>query len=225
MQEQFGIPVVSADDVFDVLEEFGIRQWPHQRPPMDLDEFLAQDLTKEERDDLRFAPKAEVVFLEEPNGRLFRGFRSKMRNAATVFTLLPGDLVLLVGEWKHGTEIISLVTPTGNPSQGETLMDAGRREFEAEVGIKLSEIIPLSTKPISSSCRQTTETFIPFLGVVEKPVTRGPSSLDETEYIQAVLMPLQEWMELIDRGLVQDAYAVVVTHLALRKLGRLEFTS
>lgn len=224
MQEQFGFPVVDATNVFDVLDGLGVRPWPHQRPPMSLEEFLEGDLTDEEKSDLRFAPQTEVIFLEEPNGRLFRGFRSKMRNAATVFTLLPGDLVLLVGEWKHGTEIISLVTPTGNPSQGETLMDAGKREFEAETGIKLAEVISLS-EPISSSCRQTTETFVPYLGIPEKPIVKGLSSLDETEYLHAILMPLPEWMELIDRGSVQDAYAVVVTHLALRKLGRLEFVS
>ena len=103
-------------------------------------------------------------------------------------------------------------------------MDAGKREFEAETGIKLAEVISLS-EPISSSCRQTTETFVPYLGIPEKPIVKGLSSLDETEYLHAILIPLPEWMELIDRGSVQDAYAVVVTHLALRKLGRLEFVS
>lgn len=223
MYEQFGFPVVDAENIYEVLADFGIRPWELIEGPMNLDEYRTGKLTEDEQGDLRFAPKGEMILFEQPNGRSFRAFRSVGKNWATVFALFPGDLLLVVGEWKHGANVVSLVPPSGVPRNGETMTETAKREFEDETGARLSVITPLSSlEGIPVSSRQTTQRYFPFLGTVAEPVDRGPSSLDDTEYLAAVLIPLDEWLKLIERGQVLEDCAVSITFLALRKMGRLQ---
>jgi 8-oxo-dGTP pyrophosphatase MutT (NUDIX family) len=197
---------------------------------MDLKDYTAGILTEEEKVDLRFAPKDEVVFLEQPNGKPFTGFRNVGKNWATVFAVLPGDLIPIVGEFKHGAEVISLVPPSGVLSKAEMeissvlerMMACGKREFQEETGMKLKRVTPLSSEhglPVST--RQSTQRCYPLLGEIELPVRPGPSKLDQTEHLKMVLIPLGEWMVLLNSGKVYEDCAVSTTYLALGKLGRL----
>ena len=236
MDRQYGIPIVTAETIDEVLEELGIRPWKQVRPPQDLHEYAASDLSDAARNELeRFGPKGQAMFLKTPQGSPFTGFRSVGRNWATVFALIPNEdneqdpLVPIVGEWKHGAEVITLNPPAGVPSKedrqfGEPMARCGKREFEEETGIELKSITALSERGIAVSSRQTTQLFFPFLGVVKEPLETKPTKLDGTEDLKPLLISLSEWMKLIDAGLVSDASAYGVTFLALRRLGRLPLT-
>lgn len=230
IKKKWGFPIVNADNVYKILEGLGVHPWPHVKPPMDLKDYVAGNLTEAEKADLRFAPKNEVVFLKQPNGKPYTGFRNVGKNWSTVFAVLPGDLVPIVGEFKHGAEEITLVPPSGVLSKAETeissLMErmkaCGGREFEEESGLKLKNVIPLSSEHgLAVSTRQSTQRYYPFLGEVAMPVAPGRSKLDENEHLKMVLIPLSEWLILVNSGRIYDDCAVSVTYLALGKLGRL----
>ncbi len=222
----FGLRVVTAENVLTTTK---IKPWRKTTSSLLLDEYIKRDLTEAEKSDLRFAPKAEVVFLEQPNGKPYTGFRSLGKNWATVFALLPGNLLPIVIEWKHGVEEITIVPPSGVPNKSdwgnaeneiEAMANCARREFEEETGIKLGRVELLGSyeKGVAASSRQTTQRYFPFMGHDPDVSCIGKSKFDETEYIELVLTPLDEWLKMISQGLVFDQCAHSITHLALEQL-------
>lgn len=169
MQNQFGFPVVSADNVFDVLAERNIRPWAQTNPVISLADYLQQPLSEPQRSELRFAPKTEVVSLTDHHGNPFRGFRTAGKNWTTVFTLLPGNLLPIVGEYKHGVDEVVLVPPSGVPHKEDLQTPnpwttCAQREWEEETGLKLRNVEPLSDHPLIISGRQCTMRYYPLLG-------------------------------------------------------------
>jgi len=231
MRLLYGIPVVTAETVFEVLENLGIKPWPQLEPAVDLEAYLQRELTPEQRAELRFAPKSEVVFLRDHKGNPFTGFRNVGKDWTTTFVLLPDpdngeDLVTVVGEWKHGADAVTLVPPSGVLSKSDrtTLKPfetCARREFEEETGMELYEVVSLSENGIPISGRQSSVRFYPFVGKVKEPIVPKPSKLDGTEHLKLVLIPLSEWRKLIRVGKVSELCSVSVTYLALEYLGRL----
>lgn len=222
--EQFGFAVVTAENIFDVLAELGIKPWQHSEPVVSLDEYMRRDLDEAQLGELRFAPKAEVVSLTDHHGKPFRGFRSVGKDWATTFTLLPGNLVPIVGEYKHGANEVVLVPPSGVPHKEDqttpnAMMTCAQREWEEETGLKLASIEPLSAKPLVISGRQSTLRYYPFLGRVQRPIVKGTSKLDATEQLKMVLCPLGEWLKLIERGQGIEDCGASATLLALSRLG------
>ncbi len=234
METQYGLPIVTSDTVFAELEQLGIQAWRQLRPPQDLVTYAESDLSDPQREELaRFAPQAQAAFFEQPNGRLFTGFRSMGRDWGTVFALVPNqhedgeELVPIIGEWKHGAEVLSLSPPAGVPNKKDQthpcpMERCAKREFEEETGLALESLTPLSDHGIAVSSRQTNQLVFPFLGIIKEPIRPQPSSLDGTEHLACILVPLSEWWKLITQGLVLEASSHVVTLLALKQLGRLQ---
>ncbi len=228
MKYAFGLPIVNANNIFPVLADMGIRRWNKTADALPLSEYVKGDLTPAQRVEAdRFAPKPEVMCLEQPNGTPFTGFRTIGKDWATTFVMFPGDLVAVVGEYKHGCDAVTLVPPSGVLSKA----DAGQmalcamRETSEELGLKLRSVISLSKGTgLPMSGRQSTLRYHPFLGDLPEDIVIGPSTLDKTEHLKMVLVPLVEWMDLIDRGLTNEMCAGDVTYRALRGLGRLSLT-
>lgn len=227
VHSEFGFPIATADNIFSLLSDLGIRQVEHSRPVMDFEEYMASDLTEKQRSDaVRFGPKREVVIQTDKHGEPFHGFRTVGKNWATVFTLLPGDLVPIVGEYKHGADEVTLVPPSGvlhkvDTESPDPMAACGRREWEEETGLKLDSVTPLTGYPLMISGRQSTVRYYPFLGQVTLPIVKGKSKLDDTENLKMVLVPLQEWLKLIDNSRGIEDCAVSTTFLALRRLGKM----
>ncbi|RJO59004.1 hypothetical protein C4546_04205 [Candidatus Parcubacteria bacterium] len=224
VETKWGFPVVNAENIFQYLESVNIKPWPQIEPTVSLDEYLKRDLTDDQKGELRFAPKAEVMFLEQPNGQPYTAFRSTQKPWATTFCLLPGDLIPIVAEWKHGAECISLAPPSGSLGKADngSMKNCAKREFEEETGIELSGIIPLSQAGIAVNCRSSGQRFFPHLGIAATPISPGPTKLDQTENISLVLIPLKDWLMLIEEGGVVENCSISTTLMALQYLQRLE---
>lgn len=235
---RYGLPVV--DDLIGYLKQVRLEPWPQIRPAIDLEEYMRGDLTPEQKSELRFAPKGEVLFLRQPDGKEFRGFRSVLRDWASVFTLiyemgedttLGRHFVPIVCEYKHGADVIGISLPSGVPgrreanlSKQEAMLSTGKREFEEETGLLLKELVPLGNPHgLVVSARNNTQTFFPFLGLLEEGAKPRPQRLDRTEVLKTVLLPLDYWLRLIEQeelpeGYVVEVSAVAGTYLALRAL-------
>jgi hypothetical protein len=234
MEVRFGFPLVSAESVYDVLRELGVRPWEETRPPLSIQEYLAGaagPLSPDQLVELKFSPRVEVSFLKDPKDRTERYFRHVGRNWATTFVLLPGDLVVIVGEWKQGSRDITLVPPSGIPNNDDMRTTdpygrCARREFFRETGIELAEVISLSNgNGIPVSTRQSTQRCFPYLGIPKKPIERKLGKLDETDFLKGLVIPLADWLRLLETGQVFELTSSSITYLALRKLGRLQLTA
>lgn len=222
---RYGFPVCTANNVFAVLRDLGIQPWPHAESAVSMETYLSGELTEAERNEaLRFGPKAEVVSLTQPNGRPFRGFRSIGKDWATTFVLLPDGLVPIIGEYKHGSDDLTLVPPSGIPNRDEREQADGmaicaKREWEEETGLRLERVTPLSRRPHVIAGRQSTLHFYPFIGEIAHPIEKGESKLDANEYLKLVLLSLEDWLRLIEHGRGIEACGASITLLALRRLG------
>lgn len=69
--------MADRENVLEVFAELGIKPWKELKPPVDLATYLTGTLETKARDEAtNYAPKSQVVFLEQPNGTPFTGFRS-----------------------------------------------------------------------------------------------------------------------------------------------------
>lgn len=223
-KKAWGIPILTLDNYQELKNDPGLQPWGHANPVIDLDKYKELDLSDEQRGELRFAAKTEVVSLLNPKGGIFRGFRTVMKSWATTFCLLPGDYIVIVAEWKHGAEVLTLVPPSGVPSKiDEGSMDnCARREFVEESGIALERVMPLTPNGLPIASRGLTTRFHPYLGIPKMPLKIGPSKLDQNEHLKLFLVPLQDWIAMIHAGMTNEECAVSVTYLALERLGRLK---
>lgn len=234
MDRKFGFPVVTAQNLCATLRELGLKKWAHLEQTVPLDQYLKRDLTEEQVDELRFAPQNEVVFLEDQKGKPWRGFRKRGRPWSTTIAFIPtddyGDLVPIVGEYKHGADAIMVQLPSGVPNKGDRehprpMKSCAQREWTEETGIQLASIIPLSVQPIAPSGRQDTDLYYPFLGAVQLPIVTVATRLDAHEVLKTVLMPLSEWLEVpfvLEFGFILESSALSTTHLALAHLGKIK---
>lgn len=229
MESRYGFPIVNAGNIFQVIDELGIKKWGSIKPSQDLKAYEAGDLSLEEKEELvRFAPKAEVVFLDNPKGGIFRGYRTVMKNWATVFALLDDDLIPVIVEFKHGSEDICIVPPSGVPSikdfdTPDPMSKCAKREFWEETGIELESLMPLSGATGNAvTPRQSTQRYFPYLGIPKQPIVQTRQNLDKTELLKILLIPLPEWLRLISEKKIVDECAITCTFLALQTLGRIQ---
>src|SRR3989344_6579161 len=228
MLTQYGFPIVNSANVFSVLEELGIKRWPRIEGPVLLEKYLGQDLTdRQKREVEKFAPRVEVDIFEDPTGRPFTGFRAAWHYGAgtRVFTILPGDLVPIAAEFRHGAEVISLILPGGTfEEKDSTPGQCAKREFEAETGIMLDYVMPLETIDVSGipvSARQTNQRCHGFLGILPKSLKIAEQRLEPREFLKIVLIPVSEWVKLIMDGQVKEGSAIISTFQALHRLNRI----
>lgn len=233
----YGFPVATAENLIEVIESLGVKPWPRLKPSLPLDEYLKSGIGEEAvLEAQRFSPRNEVVFLEQPGGQPFTGFRSIGKDWGTVFAVLPGDIIIIVAEWKHGTESLTIVPPSGVPTKAEMAIEdvsyrmavCSKREYEEETGIELEKVIPLTNTTLPGagvSTRQSTQRFFPHLGIVKLPIVQGPRKLDTTEHLKGIAISIPEWLKFLDQGGLYEDCAGSITLLALRHLNRLQLTS
>jgi ADP-ribose pyrophosphatase YjhB (NUDIX family) len=170
----------------------------------------------------------KVRHLLTPTGKSFPGFYvdNWTKDWATTLVLLPGNLVVLTGEYKHGQDEVVIVPPSGVPKRGfteeETMMGCATREFKEETGLTLTSIVPLGG-PQAVSARNINCRYFPFLGEVAEPIVAEEVQRDITERLAVVLCPIEEWFTLIKlgRGIEQCSASIAFLYmLAQGRLGR-----
>lgn len=227
------VPVVGADNVFEVLENMGVRRRTLLKSPIPLDKYKSRSLSHRELMRLQYAPSTEVMlFKDDPENPFFRIVQNSW---ATVFALLHvpdmsrHPLVVITGEYKHGTDQVVLVPPSGiageddegDPDRMDGLfLDVARREFLEETGWELRNCYPLTERPLAVSGRKSTEHTYLYVGEVDPNKPRIlEAKTDESENLKQVLIPLPEWIKLLKVGRGIEDCSVSVTFLALMRLG------
>lgn len=214
------LPIYTTQDI---LARTRVKLWPKLSPAKSLWDYLTIPLTPEQQNKIRFAPIPEVVTLQNPKTGPYEGWRTAGGNWVTIFPLTSDQNVVTVIEYKHGVDEVVIGLPAGNYKAGEDVAAAIQRELLEETGFSAKTIIPLadSVKGIGVSCRKSTARYFSFLAQDLVQTTNSTAEADADEDIEAALIPLQEWLTMIERGLVRESSAIVTTFLALRALKRL----
>ena len=121
-----------------------------------------------------------------------------------VIALTDREEVVLIRQYRHGTQEVTLEIPGGLAEAADEPLAAGKRELLEETGYRGEEWIDLGyihPNPAIQNNRCHT-----FLALGAKPA--GAQSLDDKEDIAVVLKPLAEIPRLIREGAITHALVV-----------------
>jgi 8-oxo-dGTP pyrophosphatase MutT (NUDIX family) len=154
---------------------------------------------------------------EVSNGQTFEATVFEFRDWATVVPLTKDGQAVLVRQYRHGLGRVTLELPGGILDDGETPLEAARRELAEETGYSGNTFVEIGT--ISPNPAIQSNMIHYFLAQdVEKT---GSQHLDATEEIEVALMPLDELVALAENNGILNALQVAALFFALAHLKRI----
>jgi ADP-ribose pyrophosphatase len=145
--------------------------------------------------------RRDVVRL--PDGSL--GTREYIRHpgAVAIVALFDDASVLLERQFRypHRREFIEI--PAGKLEPGEPHLDTAKRELAEETGYAAAEWTRLGV--IHTSIAYTDEAIELFLA---KKLTRSERKLDQGEFLETLIVPFGEAIEMIRAGRITDSKSV-----------------
>jgi ADP-ribose pyrophosphatase YjhB (NUDIX family) len=155
----------------------------------------------------------ERVALEDGDGRA-RGdaFTLRFPDWCNVVAVTPDDRLVLVWQYRFGSEALSLEIPGGVIDPRESPQEAARRELREETGYEAESLEPLLTLEANPAL-QANRCFT-FLARNARPT--GATGFDAQEELETVLAPAARVADLLDGGQVTHA----LVHSALEAYWR-----
>lgn len=107
------------------------------------------------------------------------------------------DCFLMVKQYRHGSDSITLEFPAGMVDPGEDVMDTAIRELSEETGYKSRDIREVgSINPNPAFMTNRTTTF-----VARDIIKTGDQKLDKHEEIETVIVPVEEFDRMIGQSI------------------------
>ena len=153
-----------------------------------------------------------------PDGRIVDDyFVSQRPNVAIAVPLTAESKFILVRQYKHGVQAVTLEFPAGT-FESESPETAAARELEEETGYLASSMMGLGTC-FDDSSKNSNLVHI-FLAIGCLPT--GKQCLDELEEasgLEVVIMSLQEVVKALENGDIKSMSSVTAGYKALRAIG------
>ena len=130
-----------------------------------------------------------------------------------IVALTPERNLILVRQYRHGTDTVDLETPGGvmDPSDPTPEFTAVR-ELREETGLSAGDWTELMRLHTSNSI--TDEYGVVY---VAKQLTQGDTDFEEAEDLAVRKLPLTEAVAMVERGEITDAISVAALLLVARK--------
>ncbi len=136
-----------------------------------------------------------------------------------VFCVTKEGQVILVKQYRHGTNTVAVELPGGVAEEGETMEVAAKREVREETGYEFAHfeyLGKISANP--STTNNYTHMFLATEG--EK---KGEQNLDKTEDLEVLLCSMEEVKGMMKNNQVLQSLNLSTMMYALMKLGKLDF--
>ena len=119
-----------------------------------------------------------------------------------ILPILNGK-VIIEKQYRYPYDCDIIELPAGKLEKGENIVDAAMRELEEETGFKTEKLISLGT--LYPSVGYTNEVIHLFAADC---LIQSKQKLDEDEFIDITLMPLNEVLDLIQKDKIRDAKTI-----------------
>lgn len=148
------------------------------------------------------------------NDHVFGTFLDEDARSGGVIALTKEHMVIIARQFRPGPERIMYEIPGGGIETGEDPQEGVMRELREETGYTSSNITFLGT-----SCRDayTNATWYYYLALDCEP-TKGGQQLDEHEYVEVVLLTIEEFLDKARTDQMTDPAAVLMAYEKLKKL-------
>jgi ADP-ribose pyrophosphatase len=128
-------------------------------------------------------------------------FTLQCRDWCNVVAVTPHDEVVLVWQYRFGTDALSLEIPGGVIDAGETPIEAARRELREETGYEAAALEPLVVVEANPAI-QNNRCFT-FVARGARPT--AATGFDDQEEMETALVPAARIADLLDGGQVTHA--------------------
>lgn len=134
--------------------------------------------------------------------------------SAVIIPAFPDGTVALVRQYRHPAVRYLLEAPAGTLNRGERPEEGAARELEEELGFVAGKLEKLSEFFVSPGFCE--EKMWLYLATEMMPTTQR---LEEDELLDVVRLPLQQALEMISDGEIEDAKTIIGLMLAAPRLG------
>jgi len=135
--------------------------------------------------------------------------------SSIVFAVTTEEKVLVVSQYRHAQDFISLELPGGASKYlGQSPEDIAREELAEETrGYEPKTVIPLMKNNglVESILASPIHPFL-FLGCRKK--SGNPAKRDKGEYIELFTLAIEKWIAMCQTGQIRDVRSIAVTVLA-----------
>lgn len=127
------------------------------------------------------------------------------RIATGVVAINSNNEVVLVGQYRYPLQQYSWEIVEGGADDGESPLEAIRRELREEAGLLAQSWIQLGAEIHLSNCFTDERAYV-FLARDLQQVTAEP---DGTEILKTRLVPFAECLSLVEAGQITDALSII----------------
>ena len=134
--------------------------------------------------------------------------------SAVIVPIFDDGTVALVRQYRHPAVRYLLEIPAGTLAKGERPETGAARELKEELGVVAGRLEKLSEFFVSPGfCEEKMWVYL------ATELTQGEQALEDDEILEVVRLPLDEALEMITSGEIQDAKTIIGLMLATPRVG------